>query len=159
MHTASPFPLAPPRNENDLINPAVNGTISVLKACHANKVTRVVITSSVAAIQACRPEDRPIDGKFSEKNWSNPIGDHIDPYSKSKTLAELAAWEFQKNLPENEKFEIVTINPSLVLGPSFIGAGFTSGEIISKFLEGEYPGVPRVMISLVDVREVAEAHL
>lgn len=94
VHTASPFPLAPPRNENDLINPAVNGTASVMKACHANKVSRVVITSSIAAIQACKSEDRPIDGRFSEKNWSNPVGDHIDAYSKSKTLAEQAAWDF-----------------------------------------------------------------
>jgi nucleoside-diphosphate-sugar epimerase len=100
VHTASPFPLAAPRNENDLINPAVNGTVSVMKACHANKVSRVVITSSIVAIMACKPEDRPVDGKFSEQNWSNPVGDHIDPYPKSKTLAEQAAWEFQKNLPE-----------------------------------------------------------
>ena len=159
VHTASPFPLAPPRNETDLINPAVNGTVSVMKACHANKVKRIVITSSIAAIQACKAEDRPLDGKFSEKNWSNPVGDHIDAYSKSKTLAEQAAWDFQKNLPEHERFEIATINPGLIMGPAFVGAGFSSGEIISKFMEGEYPGVPKVMISLVDVREVAEAHL
>jgi dihydroflavonol-4-reductase len=88
VHTASPAPLAPPRDENELIRPAVNGTKAVMEACHANKVKRVVITSSVAAILECRPEDRPIDGLFSEKNWSNPVGDHIDGYSKSKTLAE-----------------------------------------------------------------------
>lgn len=88
VHTASPFPLAPPRHENDLIHPAVNGTKAVMEACHANKVKRVVITSSVVAIYACKPEDRPIDGRFSEQNFSNPVGDHIDAYSKSKTLAE-----------------------------------------------------------------------
>jgi len=65
-----------------------------MKACHANKVTRVVITSSVAAIMACKDEDRPVDGRFTEQNWSNPIGDHISAYSKSKTLAEQAAWNF-----------------------------------------------------------------
>ena len=107
----------------------------------------------------CKPEDRPIEGKFSEKDWSNPVGDHIDAYSKSKTLAELAAWEFQKNLPEHEKFEIVTINSGMIMGPAFVGAGFNSGEIISNFMEGEYPGVPKVMLPIVDVREVAEAHL
>jgi len=65
-----------------------------MEACHANKVKRVVITSSVAAIYECKAEDRPIDGRFSEKNWSNPEGNHISAYSKSKTLAELAAWNF-----------------------------------------------------------------
>ena len=58
-------------------------------------------------------------------------------------------------MPEKERFEIVVINSGAIMGPSFIGAGFTSGEIISKFMEGEYPGVPKVMFSLVDVREVA----
>jgi nucleoside-diphosphate-sugar epimerase len=62
-------------------------------------------------------------------------------------------------LPENERFEIVTICPGLAMGPSFVRAGFTSGEIVSNFLEGKYPSVPRVMVALVDVREVAEAHL
>jgi nucleoside-diphosphate-sugar epimerase len=71
-----------------LIHPAVNGTKAVMEACHANKVKRVVITSSVVAIYACKPEDRPLDGRFSEQNFSNPVGDHIDAYSKSKTLAE-----------------------------------------------------------------------
>ncbi len=130
-----------------------------MEACHANKVKRVVITSSVAAILECRPEDRPIDGLFSEKNWSNPVGDHIDGYSKSKTLAEQAAWEFQRSLPDEEKFEVVTINPGLILGPAFVGAGFNTGELVSNIMESKYPGVPKVMIPLVGVTEVAEAHL
>lgn len=88
VHTASPFPLKQPRDENELIRPAVNGTTYVMEACHANKVKRVVITSSCAAIYECKPEDRPIDGRFSEKNWSDPEGNHISAYSKSKTLAE-----------------------------------------------------------------------
>ena len=94
IHTASPFPLKKPKNEMELINPAVNGTMSVMEACLANKVKRVVITSSIAAVMASRPENRPADWIFSEKNWSEPVGDHIDAYSKSKTMAEKAAWDF-----------------------------------------------------------------
>lgn len=66
VHTASPAPLAPPNNEDELILPAVNGTKAVMEACHANKIKRVVITSSVAAVIECKPQDRPADGKFSE---------------------------------------------------------------------------------------------
>ena len=65
-----------------------------MQACHANKVKRVVITSSVAAIMYMTPAEVPIDGHYTEKCWSNPVGDHIAAYAKSKTLAEIAAWEF-----------------------------------------------------------------
>lgn len=75
VHTASPFPLKPPRHENDLINPAVNGTVAVMKACHQNKVKRVVITSSIAAIMYV--EEKPIDGQYNEKMWSNPRSETI----------------------------------------------------------------------------------
>jgi len=94
VHTASPFPLKPPKHENDLINPAVNGTKAVMQACHANKVKRVVITSSVAAIMYMTPTEVPVDNHYTEKCWSNPEGNHIAAYAKSKTLAEQAAWSF-----------------------------------------------------------------
>lgn len=73
-----------------------------MKACHQNKVKRVVITSSVAAIMYVPPAEVPLDGHFTEKIWSNPVGDHIAAYAKSKTLAEQAAWDFQKALPLEE---------------------------------------------------------
>ncbi len=88
VHTASPFPIKAPKHENELINPAVNGTLAVMEAALANKVKRVVITSSIAAIMSSRPENTPPNRVYTEKNWSDPIGDHIDAYSKSKTLAE-----------------------------------------------------------------------
>lgn len=159
VHTASPAPLAPPNHEDELILPAVNGTKAVMEACHANKVKRIVITSSVAAVIECKPENRPADGSFSEKNWSDPEGDHIDAYSKSKVLAERAAWSYNDSLPEEEKIEIVTINPGIILGPAFVGAGFNSGDLITNIMEGRYPGVPKIRIPLVGVTEVAEAHL
>ena len=95
VHTASPFPIKKPKHENDLINPAVNGTLAVMQACLINKVKRVVITSSIAAIQSAKPADLPADHVYSEANWSDPSpGDHIEAYSKSKTMAERAAWDF-----------------------------------------------------------------
>lgn len=94
VHTASPFPLKQPRDEMELIKPAVDGTLAVMKGCHAHKVKRVVITSSVAAISQCLRQDRPQNNIYNESHWSNPIGNHINAYSKSKTLAERAAWEF-----------------------------------------------------------------
>ena len=159
VHTASPAPLAPPKHEDELIIPAVDGTKAVMEASYANKVKRVVITSSVAAIIECRPEDRPKDGKFSEQNWSNPESEHIDAYSKSKVLAEMAAWNYQKSLPEDSRMELVTINPGLILGPAFVGAGFNTGDLITNIMQGKYPGVPKIMIPLVGVVEVADAHL
>lgn len=99
VHTASPFPIKQPRDEMELIRPAVEGTLAVMKGCHQHKVKRVVITSSIAAIAECAPQDRPADQIFNETMWSNPVGNHISAYSKSKTLAERAAWDFQKSLP------------------------------------------------------------
>lgn len=74
-------------------------------------------------------------------------------------MAEKAAWDFIEKLPEDEKFELVTINPSLILGPTFVTADFTSGVIIEKIMSGKLPGVPKIMIPVVDVRECALAHL
>lgn len=105
------------------------------------------------------PQDRPLDGVYNETNWSNPIGNHIKGYSKSKTLAEQAAWSFQRNLTEDQKFEIVTINPGLIVGPTFVDNGFSSGELIGKIMNNEYPGMPMIMMPVVDVRECAHAHL
>ena len=105
------------------------------------------------------PAEVPLDGHFTEKIWSNPVGDHIAAYAKSKTLAEQAAWDFQKALPIEEQFEIATINPGFIVGPSFIGPGFSSGEAISIIMNSVYPGVPKIMMPTVDVRETAQAHL
>jgi len=78
---------------------------------------------------------------------------------KSKTLAEKAAWDYLHGLPESERFELVTINPVLILGPSLITGDFSSGKIIMKLLSGKFPGMPKVMMQIVDVRDVAQAHL
>ena len=153
VHTASPFPIENPTHEDELIKPAVEGTLAIMKAAKANKVKRVVITSSIAAIMVTRDENKT---KFSVEDWSDTS--IAQPYEKSKTLAEKAAWDFIKNLPNNEKFEVVTINPGLVLGPNLNEAQFSSGDIIKKFMMREMPGLPYVSMPVVDVRDVAEAH-
>jgi len=116
VHTASPFPGEKPKDENVIIKPAVEGTMAVVRAVHKYKVKRVVITSSVAAIMF--QTDETSKDLYNENDWSNLAG--CDAYEKSKTLAEQAAWDFQKSLPENERFELVTINPSMILGPSIV---------------------------------------
>lgn len=154
VHTASPFPLKTPTNENDLIKPAVEGTLAVVRAAHKHKVKRVVITSSCVAILMKKV---PRDYEFSENDWSEL--DMCQAYEKSKTLAEKAAWDYQESLPEEERFELVTINPSLILGPNLVSGDFSSGEIIKKIMTGGYPGMPVIQFPIVDVREVALAHV
>ena len=101
------------------------------------------------------------DGNIlTEEHWTDvttEIGK--GPYIKSKTLAEKAAWDFLKALPDDEKFELVTINPCLVVGPSLCGPGYGSQKIVSDMVTGKMPGMGRLMVSLVDVRDVAEAHV
>lgn len=160
VHTASPFPIKKVKHEDELINPAVKGTTAIMEAALENKIKRVVITSSIAAIMSSKPADKPADRNFTEKHWSDPSpGDHIDPYSKSKTMAEQAAWAFKEKNKETHDIEIVTINPSLIMGPAFVGAGFSSGEIITNIILGKFPGLPKVQFGLVDVRDCAQAHL
>lgn len=156
LHVASPFPSEMPENEDDLIRPAVDGSRRVLKAASRADVKRVVLTSSVAAIQGGH------SGKirnFDENDWSELSG-NIDAYAKSKTLAEQAAWEYVSNQDANQPLELAVINPSFVMGPLLDGAALgTSATVIKDFLSGAYPGTARLSWFLVDVRDVAAAHL
>ena len=153
LHTASPLPRQIPRDESEVIKPAVEGTRRVLQAAKQAGVRRVVITSSVAAMRHddARQKDRPVD----ETNWSNTAAD-IPVYDKSKTLAERAAWDF---VAENEAFELVTINPSVVIGPLLNDHYSLSVETILRLMRSQYPGCPRLGWVFVDVRDVADAHL
>ena len=155
IHTASPFPIEAPKDENVLIRPAVEGTLAAVKAAHKYKVKRIVITSSVAAIMG--QTEANYKELYNENDWTdvNAVG----AYEKSKTLAEKAAWDYMHGLPESERFELVIINPSLILGPSLITGDFSSGQIVMKLLSGKFPGMPKIMMPIVDVRDVARAHL
>jgi dihydroflavonol-4-reductase len=155
VHTASPFPLTPPKNEDELIKPAVEGTLAALKGAEKFGVKRVVITSSLAAVYAISPSLKKT--QYSEHDWSDPKV--AKAYDKSKTLAEKAAWDFVKALPDDKKIELATINPGWVLGPNLVTCSFSSGDGIKQFMDGSLPSYPLIKMPLVDVRDVAEAHL
>jgi nucleoside-diphosphate-sugar epimerase len=155
QHVASPFPAEVPKDENELIRPAVDGATRVLKACaEAGTVKRVVMTSSVAAV-AFGHKDTP-DKVRTEADWSD--ADHCDPYPKSKTLAERAAWDLVAKLPPDRRFELAVINPGFVLGPLLNADQGTSGELVRKLMAREMPACPEIGFAPVDVRDVATAH-
>lgn len=152
LHVASPFPLDDPADPEVLVRPAVDGTLRVLRAsAESGTVRRVVLTSSMAAIRPPRPPSRPL----TEDDWASPSPD--DAYPMSKTLAERAAWDFVKATP---RLELAVINPSMTLGPVRQAGGrlSTSLEPVRRLLAREVPGVPRLGMNTVDVRDLAVAH-
>ena len=154
LHVASPFILEIPSDENVLIKPAVEGTLRVLKACKTNKVRKVVLTSSVAAVAYGHKEQKV----FNENDWSN-TGPGITPYAKSKTLAEKAAWDYVNTLSDDDKFDFTVINPVAVTGPMLTSDIGTSNDLLVKLAGGSIPACPRTHMGFVDVRDVAKAHI
>ena len=156
MHTASPFPIASPKDENELIRPAVDGTLRALNAAHNAGVHRVILTSSMAAIYGC---DLPAGkSEHDETLWtdvSHPIG--RVPYTKSKTLAEKAAWDYVKN--SAPKIELTTINPVLVLGAPLDKNFGSSISAVERILKGKDPMLPDIRFAIVDVKDVALMHV
>ncbi len=156
MHTASPFPIASPKDENELIRPAVDGTLRALKAAKSAGVKRVILTSSVAAIYGCElPAGKT---EFDETMWTDvthPIG--RGAYTKSKTLAEKAAWDYVKN--EAPEIALTTINPALVLGAPLDKNFGSSISLVERILKGKDPMLPDTSFSIVDVRDVAQMHV
>jgi nucleoside-diphosphate-sugar epimerase len=153
LHVASPT--SAPKDENEVIKPARDGTLRVLKAATNTGAQRVVLTSSMAAVASGHD---PTGRVFTEDDWAN-IDGKIDAYGKSKALAERAAWNFINQLPAGQGPELVSINPSYVLGPQLDEDGSISLEIVGKLMRREVPGCARLGFSLVDVRDVATAHL
>jgi len=159
LHVASPFFLNPKNPQTELVDPAVNGTIEVLEAAkRSGTVKRVVITSSVAAV-CSNPDDNGPDYIFSEKDWNTKSTLIESPYAFSKVMAEKAAWAWIEKEENKGKFDIVTILPSLVVGPLFSLPVSSSISVIRDILAGVYPGTPRLSFTLVDVRDVAIAHV
>lgn len=158
LHVASPFPSTMPKKEEDLIIPAVEGTKRVLKACaDAGTFKRVVLTSSIAAVHGEYPSDK--DRIYTEEDWTD-LSKDMDPYVKSKTMAEKAAWDFVASLPPNRKFELSTVNPGLIFGPCIGDEVSTSLSMIHRMMSIlTMPMVPRIQMSICDVRDVALAHL
>lgn len=153
LHVASPFALIMPKNEDDMIVPARDGTLRVLRAAQAAGVKRVVLTSSfVAVAYGQAASDQP----FTETNWTNIHGD-VTTYMKSKTIAERAAWDFVAQ-PGNT-LELAVVNPVGVFGP-VLGSDYSDTiQIIRMMLNGAAPVLPRTHITMVDVRDLADLQL
>ncbi|HET6452194.1 MAG TPA: aldehyde reductase, partial [Spirochaetia bacterium] len=154
LHVASPFPPGVPRHEDEVIVPAREGALRVLRAAREAGVSRVVMTSSFAAIgYGHQKTDRP----FTEEDWTDPDGRDASAYVKSKTLAERAAWDLLQR--EGGALELAVVNPVGVLGPVLGPDYSTSILLVQRLMDGAVPGCPRLHFGVVDVRDVADLHL
>ena len=161
IHLASPFMIQHIKDpENQLIKPAVEGTRNVLETVsNTASVKRVVLTSSVVAIFGDAIDVRDTkDGIFTEAHWNTTSSADHQPYSYSKTLAEKEAWDIAG---KQGRWDLVTINPGFVMGPSLSKRiDGTSIDFMRSMVKGKYAtGVPNLFFSFVDVRDVAKAHI
>ncbi len=156
LHVASPFVTSQPKDENDLIKPAVEGTQRALKAAKKAGIKRVVLTSSMVAMMG----DASGTIEINQDSWTNVNAKHISAYLKSKTLAEKSAWDFINNQQGKEKLELVVVNPGPVYGPTL--SGNLSGESMSAYkniITGKMPMLPKAAINMSDVRDIAKIHV
>ncbi len=153
LHTASPFPAGDPDHEDDLIIPARDGALRVLRAAEAAGVRRVVLTSSFAAVGYGHEKA----GAYDETDWTDPAGADVQPYMKSKTLAERAAWDFAQR--PGAKLELAVVNPVGIFGPTLGKDLSTSIALVRQLLSGAMAAAPRLFFATVDVRDVVDLHL
>jgi nucleoside-diphosphate-sugar epimerase len=154
LHVASPLPPAVPRHEDELIRPAREGALRVLRAACNAGVKRVVLTSSFAAIgYGHKPQQTP----FTEATWTDLSRRDSTAYVKSKTLAEQAAWNFIAK--EGGSLALSVINPVAVFGPA-LGPDYSASILLVKrMMDGAMPGCPQLYFGIVDVRDVADLHI
>ena len=154
LHVASPFPQLIPKNEDELIRPARDGALRVLRAAKDARVKRVVLTSSFAAVgygHVDQPEP------FDETAWTNLANPKLLAYTKSKTVAERAAWDFITT--KGNGLELAVVNPTVIFGP-LLGPDFsTSVILVKRLMEGAIPGAPKLCFGAVDVRDVVDLHI
>lgn len=163
VHAASPYVLTPKDPQKDLVEPAVRGTENLLSACEASgSVKRVVLTSSMAAVTD-EPDEAHV---LTEDDWNDRSSLERNPYYYSKTLAERAAWKRVYGVDKpaagatsKTGFELVVINPFLVIGPSLSPGINTSNQVLVDLLSGGYPAIVNLTWGIVDVRDVARAHI
>ncbi len=154
QHIASPFPRQLPKHEDDLIRPARTGTLNILKAAADNKVKRVVVTSSIAAIIYGKTRQQ-LKNVLDEHSWTDELNKKdTTPYYRSKTMAEKAAWEFVKTKAPG--LELSVVCPGAILGPVLEDDFGTSANIVIKALDGSTPALPNIGFDIVDVRSVAD---
>lgn len=154
QHTASPFVLRTPKDPDELIRPAVEGTRRAVSAALAAKIERIVLTSSIAAIQYGHASyERPL----TEADWTNLDSPRTPAYPRSKTLAEREAWTLMDRA--GRRNDLAVINPAAILGPLLDEDPGTSSIMVLRLLDGRLPAVPGLSLSIVDVRDVAALHL
>lgn len=160
LHVASPFPNQPPKYENDLIVPARDGTMRVLRAAKAAlTVQRIVLTCSTACMTYGHASNRWKQGPFTEEDWTelDCPKSPVSGYAKSKALAERAAWTWLKS--EGGGIEMSTIHPCGIFGPILSKNFGTSVSLVEGFMNGTMPAIPQLGFNAVDVRDVADLHL
>jgi nucleoside-diphosphate-sugar epimerase len=154
LHVASPFPPVQPKNPDELIVPARDGALRVLRTAQEAGVERVAMTSSVAAIRSAREstEAEP----YTEADWTDGNDPNRTPYVRSKTLAEQAAWAHVRDAGAEDR--LATINPGAIIGPTLSDDHSYSLQAIQRLLGG-MPAAPRLGFTFVDVRDVADLHI
>lgn len=157
FHIASPYAIKVPKDENEFIRPAVEGTLRALKFAQKTGVKRLVLTSSIVSMIG---EDSQKNKTLNPSNWTDLNWNEITPYIKSKTKSEKEAWKFIKNQKEEHKIELTTIHPGAVYGPTI--SNNLNGESMSmmvKLIKGQMPFLPKTAIAVSDVRDVACTHI
>jgi dihydroflavonol-4-reductase len=153
LHVASPFPSAQPKNPDELIVPAREGTLRVLRASLAAGVKRIVVTSSVAAVRNAGPDANAHERELTEADWTDPDNLRLTPYTRSKTIAERAAWDYMREQGATDR--LVTVQPGAIIGPVLGEDRSYSLQAVERMLTGRMPGLPRLGFSFIDVRDVA----
>jgi dihydroflavonol-4-reductase len=155
LHVASPFPAVQPKDPDQLIIPARDGTVRVLRAAFDAGARRVVVTSSSAAVRnpGAPARSRPL----TEADWSDPGNPKLTPYAKSKTIAERSAWDYADSVGATDRLAVV--NPGAIIGPLLGSHGSFSLQTVGRLLDGAMPAIPRIGFSLVDVRDLVDLHL
>ncbi|MEV0072750.1 NAD-dependent epimerase/dehydratase family protein [Amycolatopsis sp. NPDC050768] len=152
LHHASPFPTTAPETEDELIIPARDGALRVISAARKAGVTRIVMTSSYAAVgYTVKP-----DNHYSEADWTDPDTEGLPAYHKSKVLAERAAWNY---VDTHEDIELTVVNPTGIFGPQLGTRPSGSVGLVRGMLTGQMPSVPIMYFGVVDVRDVVDLHL
>ncbi len=154
LHVASPFPMTAPKHEDELIIPAREGSLRVLRAARNAGVKRVVLTSSFVAIGYGHAHN---PAYYTETDWTDISGPGLTAYAKSKTLAERAAWDFIEH--QGRGLELAVVNPVGIFGPALGSDYAASVELIRRMISGQVPALPRLYPGIVDVRDVADLHL
>lgn len=155
LHVASPFIIAEPKDENEMIKPAVEGTLRALKAAKKAGVKKVVLTSSTVSMAG---DKKKIN--LTQDSWTNPAKDKVTAYIKSKTLAEKAAWDFYNAQEGTNKLELTVVNPGPIYGPTLTGnlSGASMG-MIKNIITGKVPMLPNAHYVMSDVRDIAKIHV